>query len=107
MQYHLNGFEAGDPSVMKVHDKAGNTSDNEVDVLIVGCGPAGLTLAAQLSFFPEIVTKRNAFTKPFLTLLCEYDNLKLCTLLERIAYPEIAKFSALDDPNPEIGCLLE
>ena len=57
MQYHLNGFEAGDPSVMKVHDKAGNTSDNEVDVLIVGCGPAGLTLAAQLSFFPEIVTK--------------------------------------------------
>ena len=28
----------------------------EVDVLIVGCGPAGLTLAAQLSAFPDIKT---------------------------------------------------
>ena len=28
----------------------------EVDVLIVGCGPAGLTLAAQLSTFPDIKT---------------------------------------------------
>jgi phenol 2-monooxygenase len=27
-----------------------------VDVLIVGCGPAGLTLAAQLSAFPDIKT---------------------------------------------------
>ena len=29
---------------------------SEVDVLIVGCGPAGLTLAAQLSAFPDIKT---------------------------------------------------
>ena len=29
----------------------------EVDVLIVGSGPAGLLLAAQLSQFPEIVTR--------------------------------------------------
>ena len=28
-----------------------------VDVLIIGCGPAGLTLAAQLSIFPEISVK--------------------------------------------------
>ncbi len=28
----------------------------ELDVLIVGCGPAGLTLAAQLSAFPDIKT---------------------------------------------------
>ena len=28
----------------------------EVDVLIVGCGPAGLTLAAQLAAFPDIRT---------------------------------------------------
>src|SRR4029079_4528010 len=28
-----------------------------VDVLIVGCGPAGLTLAAQLSAFPDIRTR--------------------------------------------------
>ena len=30
---------------------------NEVDVLIVGCGPAGLTLAAQLAAFPDIKTQ--------------------------------------------------
>ena len=30
---------------------------NEVDVLIVGCGPAGLTLAAQLAAFPDIKTR--------------------------------------------------
>ena len=29
----------------------------EVDVLIIGCGPAGLTLAAQLAAFPEIDTR--------------------------------------------------
>ena len=29
---------------------------DEVDVLIVGCGPAGLTLAAQLAAFPDIKT---------------------------------------------------
>ena len=28
----------------------------KADVLIVGCGPAGLTLAAQLSKFPDIKT---------------------------------------------------
>ena len=28
----------------------------KVDVLIIGCGPAGLTLAAQLSAFPDIKT---------------------------------------------------
>ena len=55
MQYHLNGFRAGDPSVA---DEAVTDRDpSEVDVLIVGCGPAGLTLAAQLSAFPEISTK--------------------------------------------------
>ena len=29
----------------------------QVDVLIVGCGPAGLTLAAQLAAFPDITTR--------------------------------------------------
>ncbi len=61
MQFHLNGFQPGDP---EIHDPAqrypasGSTGPvpAEVDVLIVGCGPAGLTLAAQLSAFPDIKT---------------------------------------------------
>ncbi|MEH6646411.1 FAD-dependent monooxygenase [Sulfitobacter sp.] len=52
MQYHLNGFHSGDPSV------APETAQSDhVDVLIVGCGPAGLTLAAQLAAFPDISTR--------------------------------------------------
>lgn len=61
MQFHLNGFDPGSPDI---HDPAdryqpsgtpGSLPD-EVDVLIVGCGPAGLNLAAQLSAFPDITT---------------------------------------------------
>jgi phenol 2-monooxygenase (NADPH) len=53
MQYHLNGFRIGDPSVAEaLTSEQGPT--NDVDVLIVGCGPAGLTLAAQLSAFADI-----------------------------------------------------
>ncbi|MDE2790131.1 MAG: FAD-binding monooxygenase [Paracoccaceae bacterium] len=57
MQFHLNGFRAGDPHV---HEAAAGLPDgmpDEVDVLIVGCGPAGLTLASQLSAFPSINTR--------------------------------------------------
>lgn len=55
MQYHLNGFRTGDPSVSPASEGAGMDAD-AVDVLIVGCGPAGLTLAAQLAAFPDIKT---------------------------------------------------
>lgn len=55
MQYHLNGFRSGDPSVAPEIPRSGKPE--KVDVLIVGCGPAGLTLAAQLSAFPEIVIR--------------------------------------------------
>ena len=61
MQFHLNGFEPGDPSIadpllrLPPPGSAG-PAPKEVDVLIVGCGPAGLTLAAQLSAFPDIKT---------------------------------------------------
>ncbi len=55
MQYHFNGFGAGDPSLFPAVEGAGKKR-SEVDVLIVGCGPAGLTLAAQLSAFPDIAT---------------------------------------------------
>jgi len=61
MQFHLNGFRTGDPSVSEpatnLASSARDALPQEVDVLIVGCGPAGLTLAAQLSAFPEITTR--------------------------------------------------
>jgi phenol 2-monooxygenase len=61
MQYHLNGYEPGDPEVSNPTERQGGSGASgdvpkEVDVLIVGCGPAGLTLAAQLSAFPDIKT---------------------------------------------------
>ena len=61
MQFHLNGYEPGDPEISDPaarHDPSGAPGNlpEEVDVVIVGCGPAGLTLAAQLSAFPDIKT---------------------------------------------------
>ncbi len=67
MQFHLNGFRTGDPGLLDavapklaLGGSGPNTSANklpaEADVLIVGCGPAGLTLAAQLAAFPDIRT---------------------------------------------------
>jgi phenol 2-monooxygenase (NADPH) len=61
MQFHLNGFEPGDPKIFDRLERypasgAQGSLPEEVDVLIVGCGPAGLTLAAQLSAFPGIKT---------------------------------------------------
>src|SRR6516164_4636283 len=61
MQFHLNGFQPGDPDVFDPAERvlasgASGSLPEEVDVLIVGCGPAGLTLAAQLSAFPDIKT---------------------------------------------------
>ncbi|OGA60394.1 MAG: phenol 2-monooxygenase [Burkholderiales bacterium RIFCSPHIGHO2_01_FULL_64_960] len=59
MQFHLNGFKPGDPSVLEASANATPRTDalpEEVDVLIVGCGPAGLTLASQLAVFPGIRT---------------------------------------------------
>lgn len=61
MQFHLNGFEPGDPEISDRSERfptsgAQGSVPEEVDVLIVGCGPAGLTLATQLSAFPDIKT---------------------------------------------------
>ena len=58
MQFHLNGFRPGDPSVSDPLDHAARGPDlpDTTDVLIVGCGPAGLTLAAQMSAFKDIQT---------------------------------------------------
>ncbi len=62
MQFHLNGFRAGDPLVKEAATDVEGAIDNDglpesVDVLIVGSGPAGLTLAAQLAAFPDISTR--------------------------------------------------
>src|SRR5436190_13755464 len=60
MQFHLNGHRAGNPQVLPAAPGAMSASEGlagEVDVLIVGCGPAGLVLAAQLAAFPDIKTR--------------------------------------------------
>ncbi len=59
MQFHLDGYRSGDPDVFEPLPSLpvrteGDAAPETVDVLIVGCGPAGLTLAAQLAAFPEI-----------------------------------------------------
>lgn len=59
MQFHLNGFQPGDPEIADPAARiqpsgATGAVPEEVDVLIVGCGPAGLTLAAQLAQFDDI-----------------------------------------------------
>lgn len=61
MQFHLNGFEPGDPEIFDPSERyrasgAEGSVPEEADVLIIGCGPAGLTLAAQLSAFSDIKT---------------------------------------------------
>lgn len=59
MQFHLDGFRPGDPAIADP-DAAlpppapARPLPDAVDVLIVGCGPTGLTLAAQLSAFPDV-----------------------------------------------------
>src|SRR5262252_8236860 len=62
MQFHLNGFRPGNPEISEPSERYKMSSNsgglpNEVDVLIIGCGPAGLTLAAQLANFPDIHTQ--------------------------------------------------
>ncbi|HEX6017700.1 MAG TPA: FAD-binding monooxygenase [Burkholderiaceae bacterium] len=59
MQFHLDGFRPGDPRVTEVAPDAmpcTGALPAQVDVLVVGCGPAGLTLAAQLAAFADIHT---------------------------------------------------
>jgi phenol 2-monooxygenase len=61
MQYHLNGFKPGNyqiPDATREPVPPPPIVDlpQEVDVLIVGCGPAGLALARQLSEFADIKT---------------------------------------------------
>jgi phenol 2-monooxygenase len=61
MQYYVDGFRPGDPDLKPAAPGRAPTLGRKdlpekVDVLIAGCGPAGLCLAAQLSQFPDIHT---------------------------------------------------
>ena len=60
MQFHHHGYVSGDPRVLPAEgtglDRPEELPD-EVDVLIVGTGPAGIVAAAQLSMYPGIVTR--------------------------------------------------
>ena len=59
MQFYLNGYKTGDPFIEDPHpsvaERPGGLPE-DVDVLIIGCGPAGLVLAAQMTNFPDIKT---------------------------------------------------
>jgi phenol 2-monooxygenase len=60
MQFYLNGYSPGDPDILPAAHGAVETATpmpDTVDVLIVGSGPAGTVLAAQLSTFPGIRTR--------------------------------------------------
>jgi phenol 2-monooxygenase len=60
VQFYLNGYRPGDPDIFP--EAVGTASrpaglPETVDVLVVGSGPAGTLLAAQLSTFPGISTR--------------------------------------------------
>jgi phenol 2-monooxygenase len=60
MQFHHHGYVTGDP---RIEQAAGAGIDrpeevpDEVDVLIVGAGPAGVVTAAQLAQFPKVTAR--------------------------------------------------
>ena len=60
MQFHHHGYVSTDP---RIRPAAGTGVDrpadvpDEVDVLIVGSGPAGMLLAAQLAQYPTLTTR--------------------------------------------------
>ena len=60
MQFHHHGYVSGEPRVLEADgtgiDRPADLPD-EMDVLIVGSGPAGMLLAAQMSQFPGVTTR--------------------------------------------------
>lgn len=59
MQFYRDGYHAGDPDLMPAAPGARSATDllpTDIDVLIVGTGPAGTVLGAQLAQHPAIRT---------------------------------------------------
>ena len=59
MQFYLNGYKPGDPFIEDPHPSVAERPrglPGDADVLIIGCGPAGLVMAAQMANFPDIRT---------------------------------------------------
>ncbi|KAK6002117.1 hypothetical protein QM012_001755 [Aureobasidium pullulans] len=117
LQFNLNGFRPGDPhDLYRAHEQGNNTVQNdipeEVDILIVGSGPAGLALAAQLSLFPNITT-RLVEQKPSRLILGQADGLQVRSLemfeaygfsdrvLKEAYYINETTFWKPDEKNPE------
>ncbi|WP_010204525.1 FAD-dependent monooxygenase [Salinibacterium sp. PAMC 21357] len=60
MQFHQDGYVSGDPRIhvaSTIGDERPHEIPDNVDVLIVGTGPAGMIAAAQLSQFPNVTTR--------------------------------------------------
>ncbi|MBG6190886.1 phenol 2-monooxygenase [Arthrobacter sp. CAN_A212] len=60
MHFHHHGYVSGDPRIQAAAGTGINRPEelpDQVDVLIVGTGPAGMLAAAQLSQFPGITTR--------------------------------------------------
>ncbi|MBS1674347.1 MAG: FAD-dependent monooxygenase, partial [Actinobacteria bacterium] len=60
MQFYRDGYRPGDPDVQPAAAQVAEREEGfpeTVDVLIVGTGPAGTVLAAQLAQFPDITTR--------------------------------------------------
>ncbi|AXR74626.1 3-hydroxybenzoate 4-monooxygenase [Auritidibacter sp. NML130574] len=60
MHFHEHGYVSEDPRIRPAAGYGLNRSDklpDEMDVLIVGTGPAGMLAAAQLSYYPEVNTR--------------------------------------------------
>jgi phenol 2-monooxygenase len=60
VQFHHHGYVSGDPRIQAPAgvglDRPDELPEN-VDVLIIGSGPAGMVAAAQLAQFPEVTTR--------------------------------------------------
>ncbi|SFV16782.1 phenol 2-monooxygenase [Methylobacterium sp. 174MFSha1.1] len=60
MQFYVDGYKPGDPEILAAAPGTETQPaglPDAVDVLIIGTGPAGMVLAAQLSAFPGITTR--------------------------------------------------